>query len=922
MLATLVLLLASLVAAVKKEDFRRCDQSGFCSRHHGRMAATFAAGQPSAWTVDAAAVRVGPEGATFPLTDGRTRLQAALTFLQDARTIRLQIDEEQRGVRRYTIPAGDVVSEDLVVNRAGWAEELPRAADRLRFVADGASVALHLAPFRLLVHDGAEVVLDMNGSGLFHVESEALPAPSSTAPAAGEASASEGDAPPAPDTDRQFGKHRDSMARGRQSLSCDFGFGGSPQLYGLAEHTAGLALRTTARVVPWAGSHNVTRLDEPYRLYNLDVFEYELDSTMALYGAVPFVLSRSAGLLWNNPSETWVDVVEQEQRPGKAAVFTSESGVLDLFVLLGPPKEALLRMAQVTGFPVLPPQFALGYHQCRWNYRTQAELLEVHADFDAHDMPVDVLWLDIEHTDGKRYFTWDAKLFPAPEAMQQTLAAHGRHLVTIVDPHIKTDPGYGVYAELLEKRLAVLGADRAPFKGHCWPGESAWPDFACPRVRAWWAGRFAYAQYPGSTANLHVWNDMNEPSVFSGPETTMPKDSLHLGGAAEHRDLHNLYGQYMHRATFEGLRQREPAQRPFVLSRAFYAGSQRYGAVWTGDNAAQWSHLAASVPMLLSLAVSGIPFAGADVGGFFGNPDAELLVRWYQTGALYPFFRGHAHLDTKRREPWLVPEPHRAHIRDALRLRYQLLPYLYTLFYEATLSGTPLLRPLFLEFPEDPRLAAVDDQFMLGPALLHKPVTQPGCPALTVALPASQVWYDFFTLQPVRPAAGRHTFEPALGQTPLYLAGGSIVPLKMRPRRSSRAMLRDPFTLVVALDAAGAAAGTAYIDDGSSYDYEQGAAHYQRLAFRDGQLTSAPADSYSLAGPKTLRSDAVSTSIESIVITGFPQALPTSARVVARSPAGEVVKPVTLETDAGRIVRLRLPPVGLGTHWTISFGFD
>jgi mannosyl-oligosaccharide alpha-1,3-glucosidase len=264
-------------------------------------------------------------------------------------------------------------------------------------------------------------------------------------------------------------------------------------------------------------------------------------------------------------------------------------------------------------------------------------------------------------------------------------------MVTIVDPHIKTDSNYWVYQELVDLGVAVRDANGEIFEGDCWPGRSIWADFTNPRARIWWASQFSLSKYSSSTLSLYTWNDMNEPSVFSGPEVTMPKDNVHYNGI-EHRDVHNLYGQYMHRASFEGHLQRSPLQRPFILSRSFYAGTQRYGPIWTGDNSASYLHLRLSTPMILSLSIAGIPFVGADVGGFFGNPDPQLLTRWYQTGALQPFFRAHAHIDTKRREPWVFGDPWTSLIRDAIKLRYQLIPYIYTLFYESHLTGVPPMR--------------------------------------------------------------------------------------------------------------------------------------------------------------------------------------------------------------------------------------
>jgi alpha 1,3-glucosidase len=366
--------------------------------------------------------------------------------------------------------------------------------------------------------------------------------------------------------------------------------------------------------------------------------------------------------------------------------------------------------ATLTGFPALPQQFAIAYHQCRWNYKSEEDVGEVDAGFDKHDIPYDVIWLDIEHTDGKKYFTWDKTLFPTPRNMQNRIAAKGRKMVTIVDPHIKRQAGYHVHTEAQNRGLYVKNSDSkgGDYEGWCWPGSVSYLDFTRPEVRDYWADLFALSSYDESSPNLYIWNDMNEPSVFNGPEVTMYKDNLHgVDEKVEHRDVHNLYGMYVHRATSEGLIKRDNA-RPFVLTRSFFAGSQRYGAMWTGDNMAKWDHLRASMPMLMSLAVSGFQFVGADAGGFFGNPDTELLVRWYQAAAFQPFFRvsprlergcvplspslsshtralalhlslshtpplpfrqAHAHIDTARREPWLFGDATTDMIRDVSAAR-------------------------------------------------------------------------------------------------------------------------------------------------------------------------------------------------------------------------------------------------------------
>ena len=593
-------------------------------------------------------------------------------------------------------------------------------------------------------------------------------------------------------------------------------FPNSKAFYGIPEHADSFALKSTND-------------GDPYRLYNLDVFEYELNSTMALYGSIPYLISFSsygvAGLFWNNPSETWIDVMNKTE-----VEVISEFGNIEFYVLFDKTFAGLQeKYANLTGPPQLPPLFALGYHQSRWNYNDEKEVLEIDDRFDKEGIPYDVIWLDIEHTDKKRYMTWNSDAFPNPDGLLRSLDGKGRKLVTIVDPHIRVDESYSLYSSLAQKGFAVKDKRGGVFEGECWPGKSVWVDFVNPDASAWWAS--LYKDY-AKAKNHFIWNDMNEPSVFNAKEITFPKENLHSihstgHSTIMHAKIHNIYGALMHRATFKGLEQRKT--RPFVLSRSFYAGSQRYGAVWTGDNKASWDHLAASVPMILSLGIVGLPFAGADVGGFFGDPEPELLVRWYQTGALQPFFRGHAHIETKRREPWLFPEPYYTAMKDALRLRYKILPYLYTLFFEAYSKGTPIMRPMIQEFPSQGQFLEVDDQYMLGPFLLHKPITQPNAKNVVVSLPKDDtLWYDFFKGRFINQDVV--ISDPKLNESILLVKGGSIIPLKMRPRRNSQTMKNDPYTLLVAPDSREEAHGQLYFDDGETFNYQSG--KYSHFAFK------------------------------------------------------------------------------------------
>lgn len=479
------------------------------------------------------------------------------------------------------------------------------------------------------------------------------------------------------------------------------------------------------------------------------------------------------GVYWQNAAETWVDihntnpeknvmstivdfVAGNSKVEAPVAHFMSESGILDVFILMGPtPNDAFRQYTDLTGSAPLPQMFAIGYHQCRWNYNDEQDVAMVHAKFDEYDIPFDTIWLDIEYTDGKKYFTWDQHKFPHPVEMVKNLTAKGRHMTIIIDPHIKRDSGYNFHNECTDRGFYVKNKDDKDYDGWCWPGSSSYLDVFDPAVRQFYADQYLLENFKEQTEDMGLWNDMNEPSVFNGPEITMLKDNKHFGGW-EHRDVHNLYGQMMIKGSFDGLTRRAHGKlRPFILTRSHFSGTQRYAAVWTGDNMADWGHLQHSIKMCLSLAVAGISFCGADVGGFFGNPESELFERWYQTGAFQPFFRSHAHIDTKRREPWLYPENTRLIIRDAIRKRYSYLPFWYTLFYEHERNGLPIMRPLLAHYPSDKDNFAIDYEYLLSDKLLVRPVLTKGATKVDVYFPVKSnkegdIWYDIDDYSPYK----------------------------------------------------------------------------------------------------------------------------------------------------------------------------
>uniref|UniRef100_A0A674D3B8 Glucosidase II alpha subunit n=1 Tax=Salmo trutta TaxID=8032 RepID=A0A674D3B8_SALTR len=793
--------------AVDRGNFKTCDQSAFCKRQRALKP-----GQ-SPYRALLETLELTNTKLTLQLINdnNKVRLLLELYRLQGNMT-RVKINELKPLKPRFEVPdvlINDPPTEPLsLLSRDENGVVLSLGADSQRLIVSA-------KPFRLDIMEGREVLLSLNSLTL-------------TSHA------------PSHPTDQSvlfcFLVYLDWLLflLGPSSISLDFSLPGVENVYGIPEHADSLKLKATDG-------------GDPYRLFNLDVFQYEVFNPMALYGAIPVMLSHSAqrtmGIFWLNAAETWVDIISQSsfssETPQTDVRWISESGIIDVFIMLGPtPTDVFSQYASLTGTQAFPPLSALAYHQCRWNYNDQEDVAAVDQGFDDHDIPYDFIWLDIEHTDGKRYFTWDPHKFPQPKDMLQGLLDKRRKMVTIVDPHIKVDSSYKIHNEIRSKGFYVKSKDGGDYEGWCWPGNSGYPDFTNPEMRAWWASMFAYDQYEGSMENMYTWNDMNEPSVFNGPEVTMHKDALH--GNWENRDLHNLYGFYVQRATAEGLIERSGGvERPFVLARAFFAGSQRYGAVWTGDNAAEWDHLKISIPMCLSLGLVGVSFCGADVGGFFKSPSTELLVRWYQTGAYQPFFRAHAHLDTPRREPWLFGPENTALIREAVRQRYALLPYWYQLFYHAHHSGQPVMRPLWVEYPQDTATFSMDDQFLLGEDLLVHPVTEEGARGVTAYLPGKgEVWFDVHTFQ--KHNGAQNLYIPVtISSIPVFQRGGSIIPRKARVRRSSSCMEHDPYTLFVALSPKRFAQGELYIDDGHTFNFDkQKQFIHRRFSFANNALSS------------------------------------------------------------------------------------
>ncbi|CAH0403664.1 unnamed protein product [Chilo suppressalis] len=583
----------------------------------------------------------------------------------------------------------------------------------------------------------------------------------------------------------------------------------------------------------------------------------------------------------------------------------SESGLIDVFVFMGDqPSDVFRQYTTLTGSAPIPPKFSLAYHQCRWNYVDEADVRSVDDNFDVHDIPADVIWLDIEYTDRKKYFTWDVEKFPHPAEMVANLTAKGRKLVAIIDPHIKREAGYFLHEDATEKGYYVKDKDGKDYEGWCWPGSSSYLDFFNPEASKYYSERYKFENFPGTSNDVHIWNDMNEPSIQHHEQNR--------GRNLSKRHVHNEYGLWNIRATHQGMLDRSDNKyRPFILTRSAFAGTQRFAAVWTGDNAAEWGHLAASLPMCLSLSLAGISFCGADVGGFFKYPEAELMTRWYQAGAFQPFFRAHSHIETKRREPWLYEPSTTALIRDANRRRYALIDFWYTLFYEHSKDGLPVMRPLFQHYPKEEATFTIDDQYLLGDKLLVRPVTSAGATSVKVYFPGTEsntLWYDVDSYQ-ARVAAGYANIDVTLAKIPVYQRGGSIIPRKERVRRSSLLMADDPYTLVVALDSNNTASGSLYIDDGETYEYKKKKYIYAKISYTTEEMT------YSFVNDKATYP--TQSWVERIVIAGI-KVPPKTAKL----HQGDKQTALQMTLHRGNdVLVVRKPAATMAQPWKITFSY-
>ena len=608
------------------------------------------------------------------------------------------------------------------------------------------------------------------------------------------------------------------------------------------------------------------RRNMAFTMWNTDYFGFQ-ESNDPIYKSIPFVMTmnegRAAGLFLDN---TWRTSWEFNKEQRDAWSFTAPDGPLDYYILYGPePKQVLSTWAWLVGHTPLPPKWSLGYQQSRYSYYPESEMRNIATHLRADHIPADVIWLDIDYQQNNRPFTVNQERFPHFAEMVHDLAAENFSTVAIVDLHVAKLPnaGYAPYDTGAAGDHFVKMPDGSTYVGQVWPGPSVFPDFTQASTRDWWGPLFSAFMKDGIAG---FWNDMNEPAIFNVPSKTMPDDVQHRidepgfkKRTATHLEIHNVYGMENSRATFDGMRALATNQRPFVMTRASYAGGQRYAATWTGDNSSTWNHLRLTTPMIENLGLSGFAMVGADVGGFAGTPQADLLTKWLEVAAFQPIDRDHTANGTAFQEPWVSGVEQENIRRRFIEERYRLMPYLYTTTETMSRTGVPIVRPLFIDFPDatadkHPMDLDAASEFLFGPDMLVAPPPYPDeIDDYYVQLPPI-TWYDYWTgnkLTPLPKMSSRDLeqpgareemqklmaptlIKPSVDVLPVYVREGAILPISPLTQ-STKEIPQGPLTLRVYLPQSDASrsepnetgtqpcTGSIYQDDGVTLDYQKGA---------------------------------------------------------------------------------------------------
>jgi alpha-glucosidase len=607
------------------------------------------------------------------------------------------------------------------------------------------------------------------------------------------------------------------------------------------------------------------RAGEVFTMWNTDAFGWQ-ESTDPIYKSIPFFLhvshGRTLGVFLDN---TWRSNFDFGHADPSEYTFGAADGPIDYYLMYGPePRQVVTAWSWLTGPTPLPPLWALGFQQSRYSYFPESQLREVAERLRKDRIPTDVLWLDIDFQHENWPFTVNEEAYPDFKGMVQDLAKDKFKLVVITDLHVAKQPGvgYAPYDSGTAGDHFVKNPDGSTYVGTVWPGDSVFPDFTQARTRQWWGSLFKTFVDDGVAG---FWNDMNEPAVFGTPEKTMPaniQSRIDEPGfkkrMATELEVHNIFGLENARATYDGELALRPNERPFVMTRASYAGGQRYGCTWTGDNSSTWNHLRMTVPQIINLGLSGFALSGADVGGFAGSPSPDLLTKWVELAAFQPIDRIHSAKGTRMHEVWVDGPEHETIRRRFIEERYRLMPYFYTIAEETSRDGLPIDRPLFLEYPDD---LTGETEFMFGSRILVAPSSYLEEPVpYAVHLPPG-TWYDYWTGDQIKSGkpAGQVDLEqrdkviaqkplmvtPTLDQLPVYVRGGSILPIAPLTQSTSETpngpLILRVFPLMPGFDSPGeVCAGEVYTDDGHTLSFRNGEfarIHFSCSVAADGAIT-------------------------------------------------------------------------------------
>ena len=619
----------------------------------------------------------------------------------------------------------------------------------------------------------------------------------------------------------------------------------------LSEQAAVYGLGEMPRGINKRGWHYITN--------NTDESRHSEDK-LSFYGAHNFLLVRDGntcfGLFVDFPGKVYYDIGYTRH---DLFSFHTETPDYDLYLLSGGNENAICReFRTLIGRSYIPPRWAFGLAQSRWGYKTEEDVREVARQYKEHDLPLDMICMDIEYMQDYADFTVNKERFPDLAKLSADLKAQGIRLVPIIDAGVRIDPNDPTCTEGLEKGYFCKKADGTPFVAAVWPGKAYFADFLRPEVREWFGHKYKALTDCGIEG---FWNDMNEPSLFYSPErlrtflndmaALREKDNIEqeeffprvVGGAmglmnspadyasfyhevdgqkVRHDQVHNLYGGSMTRAAGEAFADLRPGQRTLLYSRSSFIGSHRYGGIWLGDNNSSWAQLLANIQMMPSVQMCGFLYSGADLCGFSSDTTPDLALRWLEFGLLTPLMRNHSAVGTRMQEYYRFPEVLPA-VRNMIRLRYALLPYLYSEFMKAALENTSYFRPLAFDYPDDPDAREVEDQLLLGEGLMAAPVYVQNAHGRHVYLPEPMKLLRLRAVddydEEILPA-GHHYIRCALDEVLLFIRPGHIIPVA-QPANNTSELDDASLTLWSFLPDGESAEYRMYRDDGVTTEYEK-----------------------------------------------------------------------------------------------------